>query len=86
MSLASDFRQKAAHLWNLQRVKRMVRDIGGFGPHTLVSVAEITCDDPTCPGPATRITILSLDQTRRVFILHRPADEVSAKDIAMISR
>jgi hypothetical protein len=85
MSLPSDFRQKAAQLWHVQRIKRLVREIGAFGPHTLISVTEITCDDPTCPGPATQITILSLDLMRRVFVIHRPAVEVSATDVAAIS-
>lgn len=82
MSLPSDFRQKAALLWHAQRIKRLVREIGAFGPHTLISVTEITCDDPTCPGPATQITILSLDLMRRVFVIHRPVIEVSAADLA----
>ncbi|MGP9791225.1 hypothetical protein [Roseinatronobacter sp. NSM] len=82
MSLPSDFRQKAALLWHVQRIKRLVREIGAFGPHTLISVTEITCGDPTCPGPATQITILSLDLMRRVFVIHRPVIEVSAADLA----
>lgn len=63
----------------------MVREIGALGPHTLISVTEISCDDPICPGPATQITILSLDLMRRVLVIHRPVVEVSARDIAEIS-
>jgi hypothetical protein len=84
MSLPSDFRQKAALLWHVQRIKRLVRETGAFSPQTLISVTEVTCDDPTCPGPATQITILSLDLTRCVFVIHRPAVDVSATDIAAI--
>ncbi|MBU2983268.1 hypothetical protein KO498_15785 [Lentibacter algarum] len=86
MSLAVGFRQKAAVLWHTQRIKRVVREIGGLGPHTLVSVAEITCDDPACPGPVTQITILGLDLRRNVLVVHRPAAEVAAANLQMFSR
>ena len=82
MSLPIDFRQQAALLWHLQRIKRMVREIGAFGPHALISVTEFMCHDPICSGPATQITILSLDLMRRAFVIHRPVAEVSATDIA----
>lgn len=82
MTLPSDFRQKAALFWHFQRIKRMVREIGALGPNTLISVTEITCDDPACPGPATQITILSLDLMRRVVVIHRPAVAVCAADLA----
>jgi hypothetical protein len=81
MTLPSDLRKKAALLWHIQRIKRLVRESGAFGPHTLISVTEITCDDPTCPGPATQITILSLDLMRHVFIIHRPVIAVTASDL-----
>lgn len=82
MSLAFDFRQKASAIWHIQRIKLMVRDVGGLGPQSMVSVSEIDCDDPVCPGAATQITILSLDLMRRSFVIHRPVAEVSATDIA----
>lgn len=81
MSLAIDFRQKAAVLWHIHRIKRRVRETGGPGPHTLVSVTEIACDDPACPGPQTQITILGLDLTRIVRVIHRPAAGVVAADV-----
>ncbi|PYC47943.1 hypothetical protein DI396_07595 [Litorivita pollutaquae] len=84
MSLAFDFRQKTTVLWHVQRVKRMVREMGGFGPHMLVSVTEINCDDPACPGPATQITVLGLDVLRRVFVIHRPVAEVTAADLGIL--
>jgi hypothetical protein len=84
MSLPSDFRQHAAMLWHHQRIKRMVRETGAFGPHALISVTEFMCHDPICSGPATQITILSLDLMRRVFVIHRPVVDVTADDIAEI--
>ena len=84
LRLAGDVRQKAAALWSLHRIKRMVREIGGLAPHTLVMVTEIPCADPACPGPATRITILGLDLMRRVIVIHRPLSEVSAADLQAV--
>jgi len=84
MTIACEFGLRAARLWHLHRVRRMVREQGGFGPQTLVSVTEFLCDDPNCPGPATRITILAMDLTRRVLVIHRPAREISGMDIAAL--
>jgi len=81
MSLAFDFRQKATAIWHMQRVKRMVRDVGGLGPQTMVSVSEIDCDDPVCPGAATQITILSFDLVRRRYVIHRPLVDVTLGDL-----
>ena len=85
MIFVSEFQHKAATLWQTQRIKRMVREIGGLGPHTLVSVTEISCDDPACPGPAIQITIFGIHMMRRVFVIHRAAAEVSAADLGMIN-
>lgn len=59
----------------------MVRDAGRLGPQTIVSVAEVICDDPDCPGPATRVTIVGLDLVRRTRVIHRPLVGVTAADV-----
>lgn len=82
MKLADQIRDKAAAVWHFGRLRRLVRAEAGLAPQVLVSVAEIPCQDPACPGPATQITILGMDLTRRVMVIHRPAAEVSAADIA----
>lgn len=82
MSLANQIRDKAASVWHFQRVRGLVRQEAGLAPHVLVSVAQIPCEDPACPGPATQITILGMDLMRRMMVIHRPAAEVSAADIA----
>lgn len=81
MSLASDMRDRAATLWHIQRVKRMVRERAQLGNHVLVSIVEIACDDPACPGPATQITILGLDMVRRGFVIHMPVFEITRADL-----
>ena len=85
MSLASDMRDKAAMLWHMQRVKRMVREKSRLGPHALVSVVEVPCDDPECPGPATQITVLGLDMIRRGFLVHLPVASITEADLHLIN-
>lgn len=81
MSLTSDIRESAANLWHLHRVKRLVREYTGSGAQALITVTEITCDDPACPGPATQITIMGFDLVRHVLLVHRPAADVTASDL-----
>jgi hypothetical protein len=86
MTLVLDFRQKAAEIWHVQRIKTLVRTHMGLAPKVLISVVEIDCDDEICPGPATQITILTLDFVRRVFVIHRPLTEVTADDLPPVRR
>ncbi len=82
MSLALDIRQKSADLWHMQRVKRLARQYLMLGPHVLIRVAELPCSDENCPEPVTQISLLGLDLTRQMIVVHRPLAEVSAADIA----
>lgn len=72
-------------LWHVQRVKHMIRERMHLGNHALVSVTEIPCDDPACPGPATQITILGLDMVRRGFVIHVPVAMITEADLFAIS-
>jgi len=84
VSMASDMRDRAAMLWHVQRVKGMVRERVHLGSHVLISVSEIFCDDPECPGPATQITILGLDMVRRAFVIHLPVSAISEADLGVL--
>lgn len=84
MSFAAQIKGKAATLWHIQRVKRMVREMAGAGQLTLITVVEIDCDDPGCPGPATQITILGPDLVRRGFTFHLPVHAIRAADLSAI--
>lgn len=77
--------ERAAMLWHVQRVKRMVRERMRLGAHALVSVVEVPCDDPACPGPATQITILGLDMVRRGFLVHLPVAAITEADLYVIN-
>lgn len=86
MSLSEQIRDRAAALWHFQRVRRLVRQQAGLGPQVIVSVTQIPCEDPACPGPATQISILGLDLIRRMLVIHRPVAEVAEADIAAALR
>lgn len=81
MSLAAEICAQAGVLWHLQRVKRLVRARIAGGAQAVITVAEVMCDDPVCPGPATQITILRFDMIRQTVLIHLPADQVSQADI-----
>lgn len=81
MSFGADLCEKAHTLWHLQRVKRLVRDRTQLGPGALITVAEVDCNVPACPGRATQITILGFDLMRRALLIHRPVAQITAADL-----
>ncbi|RJE79148.1 hypothetical protein [Paracoccus sp. JM45] len=81
MNLAAQMKERAATLWHFQRIRRLVRQQEGSGSQAMVSVTQIFCQDPACPGPATQITVMGLDLLRRVVVIHRPLDQVELADI-----
>lgn len=84
MSFAAQIKEKATNVWHIQRVKRMVRELAGAGQLALITVVEMNCEDPGCPGPATHITILGPDLVRRGFTIHLPAHAVQRSDLSAV--
>ena len=82
MSFTQEIRQKSAKLWHIRRVKRMVRDHLGLGPHALIGVVELPCALLDCPGPVTQISILGLELTRRVILLHCPLADIGVAELS----
>lgn len=82
MSFAAQITEKATTIWHIQRVKRLVRDLIAVGPLTLITVVEIDCDDPNCPGPATQITVLAADLVRRRATLHLSVHDIQEADLS----
>ena len=72
-------------LWHAGRVRRLVRERLGLGSRSLLTVVELPCPDPACPGPATRVTILCLDLGRLTLTIHRPLAEVTMRDLEGVS-
>lgn len=76
--------QTARDLWHRQRIKRLVRERLGRGAAHLVSVRSTVCLDPDCPGPATEIRVVDLTLVQTYFVIHKPADQVLAADVAAL--
>jgi hypothetical protein len=81
MNLSAQIKEKAATLWHFQRVRKLVRQHPDVPSQAIVSVTQIDCQDPDCPGPATQITVMGLDLIRRVVTVHRALDQVEQADI-----
>ncbi|MEY8802039.1 hypothetical protein AB9K35_17225 [Leisingera sp. XS_AS12] len=84
MSFAAQIKGKATTLWHIQRVKHLVRDMAGAGQLALITVVEMDCDDPGCPGPTTHVTILGVDLTRRVVTVHLPVHAIRAAHLSLL--
>lgn len=85
MSFGADLCAKAHTLWHLQRVKQMLRARAQPGPGVLITVSQVDCPDPVCPGPATQITILGFDLRRRTLLIHRPVAQITAADLDRVA-
>lgn len=81
MSFAAQIKGRAATLWHIQRVKRLVRDVARLGPLSLVTVVELDCLDPGCPGPTTQIAILDPGLEKRRITLHVPVSAVQTSHL-----
>ena len=80
-NFASMMRDKAAHLWHIQRVKTNVRQQFGSATACMVSITEIICQDPGCEGFATEIRIVSFDLLQRLARIHKPVASVDDDDV-----
>jgi hypothetical protein len=63
-------------------VKRWVLAALGAGPGTAVTVSEIACLDPGCPGTETVILIMAPGRKTRAAKVAKPLDEVTPDDVA----
>ena len=65
-----------------RRVEAWARAAGGFGPDTAMTVSEIVCADPACPGFETVILILAPGQPTRAV---KVAGALDALDEGMVA-
>lgn len=65
-----------------RRVEAWVRAAGGFGPDTAMTVSEIVCADPACPGFETVILVLAPGRPTRAV---KVAGAVDALDEATVA-
>ncbi|MEH3145968.1 MAG: hypothetical protein PGN34_11610 [Methylobacterium frigidaeris] len=64
------------------RVAAWVREVGGYGPETTVSVSEIVCADPACPGTETVILIMVPRRPTRACKVSGPVEAVDREGVA----
>ncbi|KMO43894.1 hypothetical protein VQ03_06105 [Methylobacterium tarhaniae] len=64
------------------RVAETARRLGGFGPDVTLTVNEIVCADPACPGTETVILIMSPGARSRACKVAKPLDAVTEEDVA----
>jgi hypothetical protein len=58
LGLGRLFRPDPARLAEAERVKVVVRDVLGLGEEHTVSVNEIECGDPACPGGVETVILV----------------------------
>jgi hypothetical protein len=63
-------------------VKRWVLAALGAGPETAVTVSEIACLDPGCPGTETVILIMAPGRKTRAAKIAKPLGEVTPEDVS----
>ena len=69
-----------------RRVEAWLRDAGGYGPDTAMTVSEIVCADPSCPGTETVILIFAPGETTRAVKILGALDTLSAAEVAAALR
>ncbi len=75
------FREDAAHVRALQRVKGWTRESLALADHDTVLVAEVACTRPGCPPLETVVTFWSAAGERHWFKVFKPIAEVVFDDL-----
>jgi hypothetical protein len=63
------------------RVKGWALALLAAEPETAVTVSEIVCLDPSCPGTETVILVMAAGRKTRAFKVGKPMDEVTEPDV-----
>jgi hypothetical protein len=63
------------------RVKGWALAILAASPDTAVTVSEIVCLDPSCPGTETVILLMEPGRKTRAFKVAKPLDEVTEPEV-----
>lgn len=68
------------------RVAEIARRLGGFGPEVSLTVNEIVCADPACPGTETVILVMAPGARSRACKVAKALDAVTEEDVAAACR
>ncbi len=70
----------------LTRVKELARYALALGDDAAISVNEINCTDPACPGTETVILLMIPGERTRALKVMKPVEEVGEADIRAAAR
>jgi hypothetical protein len=65
----------------IAQVKNWTRRHLGASPETVLTVSEIACTDPSCPGIETVILVMEPGRKTRAYKVQKPLEEVAEQDI-----
>lgn len=65
-----------------RRVEAWLREAGGYGLDTAISVSEIVCTDPSCPGTETVVLLFPPGEETRAIKIAGALDALSEADVA----
>ncbi|ACA15415.1 conserved hypothetical protein [Methylobacterium sp. 4-46] len=82
MGLLSAFRRPRPDAGRREQVAAWARRLGGFGPEVALTVSEIVCPDPACPGTETVILIMAPGARARAVTCAKPVEAVTEADVA----
>ena len=87
MGLLGAFRRRSGpDAASRARVADAARRLGGFGPEVSVTVNEIVCADPACPGTETVILVMIPGARSRACKIGKPLEAVTDEDVATALR
>lgn len=69
----------------IERVKAIFIEAFGLTEDTLLSVAELRCQEPGCPPIETVVTARSADGQITDWRVHKPINDILSEDIAALS-
>ncbi|MGX7704689.1 hypothetical protein [Methylobacterium sp. Gmos1] len=85
MDLLGAFRRRPAPDAGARaRVAGIARRLGGFGPEVTLTVNEIVCADPACPGTETVILVMRPGARSRACKVAKPLEAVTEEDVAAV--
>ncbi len=65
-----------------RRVEAWIRAAGGYGPDTAMTVSEIVCADPACPGTETVVLLFPPGEKTRAVKIAGALDALTEADVA----
>lgn len=63
------------------QVKGWISAALALGPETPVTVSEIVCRDPSCPGTETVMLVMERGRKTRAYKVSKALDEVTEQDV-----